>query len=153
MPKELPAPQDPDALEYEKIASEEPPREIEMPENTAVATTGSKSLSDKLDSSDMTDMQYAAYRLFPPDVASQEASMAMIARIDPDAFLSLLGLRVTEEFMQADTRQCNFIDILQKHYSLMSIGRDGMGRIDLLELAGAARDDKKMQTMAGGMGG
>lgn len=135
--------------EFEKNSTLEPVREdVEMPKLPATTEKGNvQSLTDKIDQlSDLTDMQAYLYKLFPENLGSPSANAIMISRISPDVFLPLLRLMVENEIMNADpTEPINVIDVVQRNYTLLSVGLDGKGRIDIAELAGAARETKMMQ--------
>jgi hypothetical protein len=113
-----------------------------------------KTLSETLESStDMTDMQYAAYRLMPPKLGSEVKNANMIGRVDPNIYLARLHLNSVDEIMTSDPRKAiNVNEIWNKNEILLSIGLDGMGRIDLLELAGAAREEKRIEKTFAGLG-
>lgn len=113
-----------------------------------------KTLAESLESqSDMTDMQYAAHRLFPPKLGKPVYNANMISRVDPSIYLSRLHLNAIDEIMTSDPRKSIDVnEIWNKHEILLSTGLDGMGRIDLLELAGAAREEKRIEKQFGSLG-
>ncbi len=136
-----------------KDTIQEPPRKVEIPLPTAdlKATENKDTEPQTLTNAmaygeELTDMQAALKRLFPPDLGNKTQNSVMIARIDPNMFLAQLGLNAVDEIMRSDPgTEINVNLIYQKHYNLLSIGLDGMGRIDALELAGAAREEKRME--------
>lgn len=140
---------------------QDPARHIEVPLPTAdLKATESKdtepqSLSDAIaNNEELTDMQAALKRLFPPDLGTKTQNSVMVARIDPNIFLAQLHLSAVDEIMRSDPdADINVTQIYQKHYNMLSIGLDGMGRIDALELAGAARDEKRMEKQFGALAG
>lgn len=129
-----------DTVSYEGLADELPERDVEIPEEDEA---GARSLSEALEAStDLTDMQYAAAMLFPQKLGNLTENSLMVSRIAPEVFLPLLHGSVIDEVMHSDPSQpLRFEDIKRKHYALLSIGLDGMGRIDMAELQGAARDN------------
>lgn len=150
---------------FETGAQEEPPRLVDVPsipdqnlENTGdAATPGSspKTFGDALESaSDLTDMQAAQRRLFPPKLGDETYNHIMVDRVDPNSHLSRCHLNAVDEIMHQDPLKTVDINkIWQKHTILLNIGLDGMGRIDDLELAGAAREEKRIQHTLAGLGG
>jgi hypothetical protein len=139
MPKEKDTEQSVKA--YDELAVEDEVRDVEIPENEE--NTGAKSFSDKEDENDdITDMQAVMRKLFPKQ-PKNEGNLAMVARVAPDVFMPLLGMMATDEIMMADDDAViNVSDVYLKNYALLSIGLDGKGRIDALELGGAAKDAK-----------
>lgn len=139
---------------YDEVATEAPPRDIDIPEDTK--TAGTKSLSDRFgDVSDLSDMQTYLMRLFPPNLTNSTAdidNLIMVSRISPEVFLPMLHLMVEEEVMTSDPdKPISVNNIIMKCYSLLSIGDLGKGRIDIAELAGAAREEKKIENALRGM--
>ncbi len=125
---------------YDKLATDAPTREIELPPD--VPGTG-QSFSDRAAyTGDLTDMQAILMRLFP-EQGNAGGNLGMVARIHPDVFLPLISIMATNEIMGQDPQKpIDVAQIYAKHYSVLSIGLDGKGRIDALELGGAARDTK-----------
>ena len=130
-------------LAYDDLSQRAPPR--------AVAISEKKTLGEATESlEDLTDMQYALAKMFPKTV---DASSAMIGRIDPGIFLSALHLVSVNEIMQQDpTKPIDVNRIYMDNYIRLSIGLDGRGRIDIAELLGAAREEKKAEAMLRGGG-
>lgn len=105
-------------------------------------------------SSDLTDMQFAAEKLFPAKLGVNRIhNSLMVGRIDPNAFLAMLHLcsidRIMTELSRNYKKTVNVNDIYMEQYTLLSVGLDGEGRIDQLELAGAAREEKRLQSTFG----
>ena len=125
---------------YNDMATDEPTREVELPQDIPVS---GQSFSDRAAySGDLTDMQAILLRL-NPDIGGDIGAMAMMGRIHPDVFLPWIEILSTNEVMQSDPRKkIDVAAIRMKYYGLLSIGLDGKGRIDVLELGGAARDTK-----------
>lgn len=107
--------------------------------------TKPRSLSDSMDSmEDLTDLQFAIRKLFPENLGNKVQNAVMVARVTPEAELPLLSIMVTDDVMSQDPKKPLNTDLmLIKNYALVSIGRDGMGRIDLGALVGAAREEKR----------
>ena len=138
------------AAAYDELAQETPPRSIEKPETSGDGEKP-KTLSEAISSAeDMTDMQYAMSRLFPGSVGFNEA---MVGRIDPSVFISMLHLMSNDEIMRSDpTKPIDVNLIYMRNYIRLSIGLDGMGRIDTAELLGAARRQKEAEKLLKGGG-
>lgn len=135
--------------EYDKLATDEPTRDIDLPSD---APTGGQSFSDRAAYyGDLTDMQAILMRLFPEqnDVGG---NLGMVARIHPDVFLPWIEIQATNDVMRSDPQKpIDVAAIRMKWYSVLSIGLDGKGRIDALELGGAARDNKIAENAAKGI--
>lgn len=122
---------------YDEAATESPELEDVDDEDGG----GYRSLSGSADAaSDMTDMQ-AAMLMLNPELGTAEQRAMMVSRISPEMFLPLLHGITTDEVMRSDPeKSLDHETIKIKNYALLSIGLDGMGRIDIAELQGAARD-------------
>jgi hypothetical protein len=129
---------------YKELAEQDAIRDVEVPPSED--DMGNKSFSQVEDEyADATDMQSVLFRLFPKQ-QSREENLAMVARIHPDVFLPFIDILATSEVMnQPDDAQIDVAAIRLRTYSLLSIGLDGRGRIDALELGGAARDTKQKE--------
>lgn len=129
----------------EQMTQEDSPREVDP--DTAMPTT----LSDALDNNpDLTDMQFAVARLFPKDISPDQIT---IGRVAPEMFLAAIHLMSVDTIMSSDPEKpINVNDTYMKNYIAASIGLEGMGRIDLAELAGAAKAEKKVNDLLTGMG-
>ena len=133
---------------FEDLAVQDPEREVEtLGDNDFEEEDEPKSLADKLDeSSDLTDMQSAIARLFPADLGNAVINKVMVARIAPDVFIPLLKMLVNEEIVKSDpTKPISVATIVAKIYTLLSIGLDGKGRIDHIELAGASKETEELE--------
>lgn len=137
----------PPELEYLAIAESLPPRVVETPEQ---ASDRPKTITESMDdATDLTDLQFAASNLFPK---SYNRRQAMVARIAPEAYLSLLQLMVTDTIMTAKPEEpINVNDAVFDAYYILSTGLEGMGRIDYAELLGAAREAKRDENLLKGL--
>ncbi len=130
---------------YEEKATLE--KERETGEIDETDDKNPKTLDEKSEeTSDLTDMQSAIKKLFPSGLGGEIYNALMIARVAPDVFIPLLRLIVVSEVMKspADT-PISVVDIMAKIYTLLSIGLDGKGRIDHIELAGASKDTEELE--------
>ena len=141
---------------YNKLATEAPPREVELPKQSSAETAskgsnGHNTLSEGLGSSeDLTDMQAALAKMFPTTL---DGNSVMVGRVDPGLMLSMLHLKSVDEIMKSDpTKPVDVDSIWLKNYVLLTIGLDGRGRIDIAEIAGAAREEKRAEKLLGGLG-
>lgn len=126
---------------YEDMERTEPPRDVALPDET-----NGGSLAERLEAGgDMSDIQHGVNRLFPKDPVVNDL---MVARVAPEVFLAALHLCSINEIMQADPgRPIDVTGTYMKNYVKCSIGLDGMGRIDLAEIMGAAREEKMKKAM------
>lgn len=140
-------------LDYDDVAQVAPPRDVEIPPDP---TENAQSLSGRLTNlSDLSDMQTYLLKLFPQEIANDASSidnLVMVGRISPEVFLPAMHLMVDEEIMTSDPEKPIFVNnIIMKKYCVLSIGDLGKGRIDIEELAGAVREEKKMENALRGM--
>lgn len=141
--------------EYERLTQQAPVRVVEDPMvKQAQAVSGApepQTLGEAIAASeDLTDLQYAMAKLFPSNI---DSNATMVARVDPNVFIPLLHLMSTNEIMRSDPSKpidVNFV--YMRNYTRLSIGLDGMGRIDTAELLGAAREERRAQSMLKGGG-
>ena len=98
---------------------------------------------------DLTDMQYALSILLPREDKINYGSL-MIADISPEVFLPAMHMSAMDEIMSHDPREKIDVNkIYMKHYTIWSIGLDREGRMDVADIAGAARAEKKLQSTLG----
>ena len=141
---------------FENTVDEQPFKDVELPVVNGEGNDGlPQTMSDTINKiSDLTDMQAAQQRLFPPDLGGDIYNHIMVARVDPNTYLARLHLNSVDEIMHSDpTKSIDVNKVWQKHDILLSIGLDGMGRIDDLELAGAAREEKRFESQFKSLGG
>ena len=135
--------------EYLEVSQQAAVREVELPKEGGNGS-GPKSLTESMDdATDLTDMQFAAARLFPKAIAIDDV---MIGRIAPDAFLALLHIMVTDDVMTADPKKgFDTNKSIIKNYTKLTIGLDGRGRIDIAELLGSAKEIKREESLLKGL--
>lgn len=126
---------------YDELTSRQPPREVELPKSPAT-------LGEAMElSEDLTDFQAAVKVLHPTKL---DANSVMVGRIDPGVFLALIHLMSVNEIMRADPKEAIDVNsIYRDNYVRLSIGLDGKGIIDIAELLGAAREERKAREMLG----
>jgi hypothetical protein len=146
---------------YEKLKKQDKPREVELPAvklpakdkaggNVPQGTGEYKTISQAIsENADMTDMQTALSMLFPKEANINYGSL-MVADISPDVFLPGMHMSAMDEIMSSDPKQPIDVNkIYMKHYTIWSIGLDREGRMDVADIAGAARAEKKIQSSLG----
>lgn len=140
---------------YEELATEAPEREIELLDEEEGDKTGRKSLAEKLEeTTDLTDLQSAIKNLFPAGLGDEVVNKVMVARIAPDVFIPLLKMLVNEEIAKSDPKKSiSVAATVAKMYTLLSIGLDGKGRIDHIELAGASKETEELEKLGKGLFG
>jgi hypothetical protein len=146
---------------YEALKTQAPPRSVELPAvklpekgsgtGTAPDASGEyKTISQAIESNvDLTDMQYALSILLPKEDKINYGSL-MIADISPEVFLPGFHMSAMDEIMMSDPRKPIDVNrIHMKHYTIWSVGLDREGRMDVADIAGASRAEKKMQATLG----
>jgi len=126
--------------EYEQLVQEVPIREAETDE-----PDDTKSLTDTLnEEASPSDMKEALKRLFPSLLSEDEPIQAMIGRIAPDVFLPALRLLTINDVRRTPSGQdIDVVKALWRNYVGLSIGLDGKGRIDMIELYGASKESEE----------
>jgi len=139
---------------FEELSIKAPERKVELEED-GEGKVEYKTLAEKMEeTSDLSDMQIAIANLFPGDLGGKIYNALMIARVAPDVFMPLLKLLVNEEIKKSDPHQnINVASIVAKVYTLLSIGLDGKGRIDHIELAGASKETEELEKLGKGLFG
>ncbi len=138
---------------YQKLVTVQPKREVDAED----AEDGHKPLDEaELDTSNLTDLQATLHKLYPKfrvDMIDRIAQSAMVARIAPDIFLDQISLTVIDvwESLTLENR-ITFQEVLNLVYFAFSIGLDGKGRIDALELAGSAKEAAELEKVTQGLG-
>lgn len=133
---------------YESLATETPERKAEVE-----GTDKSKTLEEKEEESpDLTDMQATLKKMFP-SFGDEVDDALMMARISPDMFTSLIRINTNSVIKRCDpTKPLEVAKIATKYYIANSIGLDGKGRIDVIELAGSVTDAEELKEITRGMG-
>jgi hypothetical protein len=140
-------------LDYDNVAVQAPPRDVDIPPDP---TEDKQSLTGRMNNlSDLSDMQTYLLKLFPQEINNDTTSidnLVMVSRISPEVFLPAMHLMVEEEIMTSNPdKPISVNNIIMKKYGILSIGDLGKGRIDIEELAGAVREEKKMENALRGM--
>jgi len=121
---------------FSQLATESPENELEV---TNVAHT--KTLEEEeAENKHLSDLQAVILKRFP-DYGNLVENGLMMARISPDVFKALLRLKINAEIRRSNpNKPVDVTGIALKSYTQMTIGLDGKGGIDLIELAGVAND-------------
>lgn len=141
---------------FDQLATGAPARQVDLPRADTPNGHNGKSLDDAMDSPNLTDHQATLQFMFPtiPITYIQRISrVAMMARIFPEAFLDHIRMNVIAivQEMEADGVDVNVTEVINLVHHVYSIGLGGKGRIDGLELAGAAKEAEleKLSKMVG----
>lgn len=142
-------PEDDGSELYNEMAEELPPREVEY------SSGGEPQSLDEAEQyhPQLSDMQTADKGLFP-DLGDDVINALMMARVSPEIFVDIIRLNVNAEIERMDeTKEINIAKIATKWYTSGSIGLDGKGRIDRLELAGSSKEaDAELEKLSKSMG-
>ena len=145
---------------YQAMALSAPSREVEVEEDD------SPSLSDAENRyRNESDIKYTIRRLFP-NRENEVYNLAMIARISPDMFQSIHRLLVNAAIKRIPYKiilnrngkrrmireAINVPEIASEIYFILTVGLEGKGRIDLIELAGSAREAEELDNLSKQMG-
>ena len=151
---------------YDKLKKQVPARDVTppayKPSAPPVAGSGNppagsaptdgayKTIAQAMESSvDLTDMQYALSILIPKESKIDYGTL-MVADISPEVFLPGMHMCAMDEIMCSDPRlPIDTNKIYMKYYTIWSIGLDREGRMDVADIAGAARAEKKLQSSLG----
>jgi hypothetical protein len=162
---------------YDSESSNEPAMPVDIPLPTTdlehLDIPGVQGLEEAISSgSDLTDMQWTGEKLFPSKWGGKYSkNNRMIGRLDPAVFLPVIHLNAVNRIMRTPLFQSdshgnmvrdpktgkgipNMVDvneIYMEEYTIASIELDGFGRGEALELAGAAREEKRMDRQFGGL--
>jgi hypothetical protein len=102
---------------------------------------------------DISDFKFTLHKLFP-QLGTEIDNAIMVARVAPDMFIPMLRILVNAEIKRTSpNKPLNIGAIASKYYVLASIGLDGKGRIDSIEMAGAAKETEELEKLSKGLGG
>lgn len=135
---------------YDQLSHQDAERDIALPKDEE--DDGNATLADRWDSASLSDMQFTGSKLFPEMIGDSISNKIQIARIAPEIFISVLRLQTVEDIMQTPSdKPISVVQTMIKNYILLSIGLDGKGRIDLLELAGSSRETEELEKLGKGL--
>jgi len=121
---------------FNQLANEVPENELEI---TGMSHT--KTLDEQeAESNHLSDLQSVIKMRFP-DWGNVHDNSIQMSRISPDVFKPYLRLCMNAEIKKQDpNKPVDVTNIAKKFYAALTIGLDGKGGIDLIELAGVAND-------------
>ena len=133
---------------YKGMVIEEPVREVDAGEDDA------RSMSEReAEAPNLSDLQTTLRKLFPALGDAIDQAL-MVARVAPDMFIPLLRVKVNSWIKKQDPHKpLDVAEVASLYYVLCSIGLDGKGRIDTIELAGSAKEADDLEALMKGMGG
>lgn len=143
---------------FNEVAQTMPARKVELPD----IGMGMKSRSEaEEEPADLSDLKATLNKLFPKfavEKIERVVKSAMVARISPDVFLDLIGLTVTDivEMMEAEGYEdLDVQEIISMVYFAYSIGLDGKGRLDIIQILSNATESssKELSAMSNIIGG
>jgi hypothetical protein len=133
-------------------------REVEIDDETPHKSR----LESEAEASDISDLKATLNKLFPKipykiisDITQFALQSAMIARIAPDVFLDQMYLTVTdivEEWDEQDDVVIDVQQIINLVYFLLSIGIDGKGRVDIIQVSANASETKESSSLGSALG-
>lgn len=151
-------PEDINETEAEKLfkqsATEQGSRVVEIEEDTSVHKSRTESEAEP---SDISDLKATLNKLFPKfniSIINRAAQAAMIARIATDVFLDQMYLTVTDivEMWDEADGELDVQEVINLCYWILSIGIDGKGRVDIIQVSANASETKESSNMAAGLG-
>ena len=133
---------------YDGMVKELPAREIDVGDDEDV-----RSMEEREDEApNLSDLQTTIRKLFPA-LGNHIDQAIMVARVAPDMFIPLMRILVNASIKRMDRYQpLNVAETASLYYVLTSIGLDGKGRIDTIELAGSAKEADDLESLMKGMG-
>lgn len=129
--------------EYEDLVTELPEREVDLAKYGATATVSEAEQETEMQS----DIKYLARLLTPQykdQILNDELQAVMVARIFPDNMLDSCKMTTLARFMEFDPDNNDFDPwrVILAVHNAHSIGYEGRGIIDRLELAGVAHEEE-----------
>lgn len=151
-PEEDDEPVDPDEM-YQALKTVTPPRNGEEDDDYDEGVSLETAERDNPNESDLKATLRQLFPRFEDKKIDQLARVTMVARIQPDVFKPMLRLTVDSIVRNhLDDDDVTVASVLVIIYSIISIGLEGKGRIDGLELAGSAKDAEELDRISKGLG-
>jgi hypothetical protein len=121
---------------FNRLSNEEPEDEIEVPNAPHAKTLEEQ----EAENTHLSDLQSVIKMRFP-DWGNHYDNAIQMSRISPDVFKPYLRLCINGEIRKQNPyKPVDVTNIAKKYYAALTIGLDGKGGIDLIELAGVAND-------------
>ncbi len=138
-------------VKYEDLVTEEPERELNLDDYEPPKTV-SETEEDSPQTSDIKAILRSLTPRFKNERVNEFAQSAMVSRIFPDNYLDkmkMTAFAVIEEY--DDGEDIPVMDIIMGVQDALSIGYEGKGIVERMELAGVARDEE-IEKLARDMG-
>jgi len=139
-------------IEYEDLVTEEPEREVDFGDYDAPKSV-TEVEEEAPQRSDLQAVLHAISPTFKYPRINDIVKSAMVSRIFPDNLLDknkLIVLSLLEEYDEEDD-EVPVIDIIQNVQDALSIGFEGRGIVERLEIAGVAHEEE-MEKIARDLG-
>jgi len=110
------------------------------------------------ESPDTSDFKITIRTLFPTfsnAIINRVAKAGMVARIAPEVFLDQMYLTVTDTVQMWNEDEDGELDvqeIINLCYWLLSIGIDGKGRVDIIQVSANATESKDSSSLGSALG-
>ena len=143
--------------EGEEFFKEEATEEGSLP--VTIADEGiHKSRAESDEESNISDLKATFNRLYPRftvQALDKVAKTAAVARIATDVFLDQMYLTVTdtvEMWNEDEDGELDVQEIINLCYWILSIGIDGKGRVDIIQVSANASESKESSSLASSIG-
>lgn len=149
-PEDIDEPED--SIEYQDLVTEEPEREVSLEDYEAPVSV-TEAEEDSPQTSDLKAVLRSISPKFKYDRINDLCQPAMVSRIFPDNLLDkqkLIALALLEEY-EEDDDTVPVIDIIMGVQDALSIGYEGRGIVERLEIAGVAHEEE-MEKLAKDLG-
>lgn len=142
MDDDIEEPEEP-VVTYEDLVTEEPENELDLDDYDAPRSV----TETEEDAPQTTDIKYIIDKLSPKSKfqrVNDLAQPAMVSRVFPDNLLDKMKLMVYSLIIEHEEEDSElpFADYVFNTQDMVSIGYEGRGIIDRLELAGVAREEE-----------
>ena len=110
------------------------------------------------ESADLSDYKVTIRTLFPQftnAIINKVAKAGMVARIAPEVFLDQMYLTVTDVCEMWDEERDGELDvqeIINLVYFALSIGIDGKGRVDIIQVSANSTETKESSSLGSALG-
>jgi hypothetical protein len=139
---------------------EEGARPVELEDEGVEHKSRSEEESESPDISDLKSTINKLFPTIPQEIVSKlmrfTLQTAMIARIAPDVFLDLMYLNVTDMIEDWETTKgSGSVEVqacINLVYYLLSVGIDGKGRVDIIQVSANATETKESSNFGASMG-
>lgn len=131
-----------DIPQYEDLKTEVAEREVDL-EEFGLVKTATEEEEETTHKTDMQSVLKALTPQYPDKKLNQKLQPVMVARVFPDNLLDSCKMTVLSRLGDFDPDEdVDIWGIILATHNAHSIGYEGRGIVDRLEIAGAARDDE-----------